>query len=194
MLIDGEPQWYMTGVARAGGGVRVYASRELISADVDVTEVSHEPVTRLSAAGRNVLIIDGPDYPWVLARIQQIWSGNPRPGWTPGPRTRSPLDDGMPPGYPRPMVSPGSPAGRRLTSGTPDHYPRAGDSIRIEMTMGNPTAHRPAPALPDGYGGDGYALPPAAPRSRPIPLERAPSPVLKHQPLAIEAPGGDDGE
>jgi hypothetical protein len=78
---DYKPDWVMLGVPRAPGmGVRLYACKELPSADFQITEAGFEAAWALDVTMKNVLVIDKPTYGEAIARLFEIWQpGSERP-------------------------------------------------------------------------------------------------------------------
>lgn len=180
MDIDGKPQWIMMGVATRRG-VRVYASRELTRASIPVMchGPSHEePLITMQATGHNVLIIDGPDYPWILARIQQIWQANPLPELGAGPGWGQ--DDQAAKDRRAARLEGERELRRRaMAERMLPRYPAPGETVRVELDTSLPQpGERWAPQISSTERQE-YKRPglPSRPAS---------------EPLAIEAPRKDD--
>jgi hypothetical protein len=103
-----RPDWVMLGVPRPGGGVRLYASRELTHAELEL-RLEHDVRAFLDGdlAGlsermdinvgmRHFTLVEADTYPEALAHLLDVWSPEPQPTAPAGalPAGRPALGDG----------------------------------------------------------------------------------------------------
>jgi len=74
----GKPAFIMTGIERPGGGVRLYASRDLPGVFFGVTGQDDTAAWHVDADMRHALVIDGSSWGEVFARAFEIWGNHDR--------------------------------------------------------------------------------------------------------------------
>lgn len=75
----GKPEFVMTGITRPGGGVRLYASRDLRAMDWGQMDLPDQTTAwHLETGMVHVLIIDAPTWGEAFARAWQIWASADR--------------------------------------------------------------------------------------------------------------------
>jgi hypothetical protein len=75
----GKPSHNMTGVDRPGGGVRLYASRDLPGVSWGMRDVKDGGIAwHIDADMQNVLVIDAPTWGEAYARAFEIWENQDR--------------------------------------------------------------------------------------------------------------------
>jgi hypothetical protein len=74
----GKPVFVMTGIDRPGGGVRLYASRELPDLFWGMREAKHGTAWHVDASMQNVLVIDAATWGEAFSRAFEIWANHDR--------------------------------------------------------------------------------------------------------------------